>query len=635
MAESGGSLINGGPPVNGSLPTLLETVDQLSKYVTDFQSHIDLDILIPQLIERGIITRDERYQLTHGAISPQVRILTLVTEILPKKGENILQQFKMALEDTVSLDGSQGHQTLLKKYFGLHPDLHSHSGSDEVQKPTAADTISDESEEFSILLMNFTNKLESRNDKDIVARRLRDVANYLCHLKCDNPHKSFLIKENVRAELCSNDLTFSKLFNSLHSSNPPVISYSDVSMLHRIIDKVLKPNESCRKIIEPLKQLLDEYEKDTSITPMLVVPEIPTGSARIKAKVTNASSGGPKVKNGVRKSIFHSIWLNFRGSGVGSVIFYWDFPEEFILQVKESFDNVCKNKTELHQLKITQVEAQLDQKPYQINLDMEITDPVLLEAAQKQHSVADDIAPSQETFILFLIKIDRLVGTFAEQFLSTSRKELSRPYAQFERCSFKQMTDVLISEDKLHCYDISYIQQFLLSLLKLDTSQGSKYKESITALLSEAQEYEPVITGCPLPSLHSQSRSHAVYIVTHFFDVHCVSYEVMMTLKYTLLQLLYLSMSAFQYVGWTEVNEGCQITWKTFPENLEKIENKLSYHPSTGALEVQDDFVIDYPYKITFSCNIKNKQILLDGSPLLCPDLNGKTMYLCKCTLRA
>ena len=627
MAESGGSLTNGDPPVNGSLPSLLETVEQLCENVIDFQNHINLDLLIPRLIKHGIITRDERHQLMHEATSPERRILTLVTEILPKKGESILQQFKMALEDTVAADGSQGHQTLLRKFFG-HPDLHSHSSSDKVQKSATAYTISDESEEFSILLMNFTKMLESGNDKD-VARRLRDVANYLCHLKCNNPRQSFLINERVKAELCSNDLTFSKLFNSLDSSNPQVISYSDVSMLDRIINKVLKPNESCRKIIEPLKQLLNEYEKDSSITPTSVAPEIPVGSARIKAKVTNASSGGPKLKNGVKQSLLRPFRLTFCGSGVGSVIFYWDFPEEYILQVKESFDNVCKNKTELHQLRITQVQAQLDQKPYQINLDMEITDPALLEAAQKQRSVADDIAPGQEKFVLFLIKIDRLTGTFAELFLSTSRKELSRPYAQFERYSFKEMTDVLISEDKLHCYDISYVQQFLLSLLKWDTSQGSKHKESITALLTEAQEYEPVCTGCPLPSLHSHSRSHVVYIVTHFFDVHCVSYEVMMTLKYALLQLLYLSLSAFQYVGWTKVDKGCQITWKTFPENLEKIENKLSYRLFTGALEVRDDFEIDYPHKITFGCNIKNTQILLDGSPLLCPDLNGKTMYIC------
>ena len=616
MAESGGPLTNEGSPVNGNLP-VVSNLDQLIVHVIDFQNHIDLDLLIPELRRRNIITGDQQYELKLDRTSPQQRINQLITEILPGKGGTVLEAFKEALRSTLEADGSLGHQTLLERYFGENL-----SHSDGAEKPTVY-TISDESEEFSILLMEFTKILENGNDKE-VAKRLREVANYLCHLKCNNPHKSFLIKQNVRAELFSNDLTFSKLFNYLHSSDPPIISYNDVSMLCRIVDKVLKLNENCKKIIEPLKQLLDQYKNNTSIAPSPSIPEIPIGSARIKTKIKNASSSGPKLKNGVKKSLWHSFKLNFRGSGIGSVIFYWDFPEEFIQQVKESFDSVCKNKTELHQLKITKVEAQLDQRPYQINLDMEITDPVLLQSAGKRRLVADRISRDQEMFILFLMKIDHLVGTCADMFLSTSRKELSRPYAQFQGSSFKEMTDVLISEEKLHCYDISYIQQFLLSLLKWDTSQSCKYKESITTLLTEAQEYEPVSPGHPLPSLHSHhSRSHAIQIVTLFFDVHDVSYEVMMTLKYALMQLLYLSLSAFQYVRWIKVNNGCQITWKTLPENFEKIENKLKCLPSTGALKVREDCDIEYPYKITFSCKIKRMQLLLDGSPLLCPELEG------------
>ena len=631
MAESGGPLSNGGPPVNDSLHTVLHTVDQLSWHVKDFQDHIDLQLLVPQLTKYKIITSAERYELQREATPPESRILTLITDILPRKGESILEQFKEALEDTLKEDGSSGHQTLLKKFFGLHSNSDLHSDSDDgVQQPTAY-TISDESEEFSVLLMNFTKILENGNEKE-VARKLRDTANYLCHLKRKN--NSYLLKESVRNELCSKDLTFSKLFNCLDSSNPPVISYSDISMLHKIVDRVLKPNEACKKIIEPLKDLLNNYEKDSAISPTEVDPQVPTGSARIKARVTNAASGSPKLKNGVKKSLWHSFWMNFRGSGVGSVIFYWDFPEEHIVQVKESFENVCRNKTELHQLRITKVEVQLNQRPYQINVDMEITDPVLLAAAQKQPSVGDDIAPEQENFVLFLIKIDNLVGTGAELFLSTSRKELSRPYAQFEGSSFKDMTDTLIAGDQLHCYDISYIQQFLLSLLKWDTSQGGKHKELITAILKEAQDYEPVPTGSPLPSVQLRGRSHVATIVTNFFSVYNrhVSYDMMMTLKYALLQLLHLSLSSFQYVRWTKVNKGCQITWKTFPENLDRIENKLmgTDYPSTSALEVMDDFEIDYSYlTITFSCNVKNTQILLDGSALLYPDLDGKPVYLC------
>lgn len=625
MAESGGPLSNGGPPVNGDSSLIIETVDQLSKYVTDFQNYIDLRLLVPQLIASKIITDEEQHELMHEPTPERTRILSLITNILPRKGD-VLQLFRKALENTLQQDGSLGHRTLLEKFFGLHPSsLSSDSDSDEVHQPTAH-TIMDESEDFSILLMNFTKVLEDGSEKE-VARRLRDVTNYLCHLK--RKDHSYLLKEGVKAELCSSDMNFSKLFNCL---DPSVISYSDVSMLHKIIDKVIKSNDSCKKIIEPLKQLLGDYEKNAGIALTEVDPQISAGDARIKARVTNASSGGPKMKNGVKKSIWRSFRLHFRGSGFGSVIYYWDFPEEYFLHVKESFENACNDKTELHQFRITKVEAQFDQKPYQINVDMEIIDPVLLEAAQRKHSVADDIAPEQENFVLFLVKIDRLVGVHAELFLSTSRKELPRPYAQFERSSFKEMVEVLIAESKVHCYDISYIQQFLLSLLKWDTSQGSKHKEIIVTLLREAQDYEPAFTGSPLPSVQLNSRTPVASIVTHFFDVHCVSYEVMMTLKYALLQLLCLSPSAFQYIGWTNVSKGCQITWRTYIENFEKVENKLKYHPSTAALEVKEGFTIDYPYQITFVCNVKIKQILLDGSPLLYPDLDGKIIYLCICT---
>ena len=264
---------------------------------------------------------------------------------------------------------------------------------------------------------------------------------------------------------------------------------------------------------------------------------------------------------------------------------------------------------------------------------MEITDPVLSQAAQMQYVVADDSAPEEKLFTL-LRKVDDLIGVYVKLFLSTSRKEHSRMYSQFEQNSFEEMTVILMANDKLHCCDISYIQQFLISLLKWDTSQGSQYKEHITALLNEAQDYEPVATGSPLPSVRLYSGPH-VTVITRFFSVHCVSYEVMMTIKYALMHLLHLSLSTFQYVGWVGMNKGCQITWITHTDKFEHIVNKIMYHPSTVILKVNNDFDIKYPC-ISFSCTIKNKQFLLDGSPLLCPNLDGKiihvmhlSMYIC------
>ena len=610
------ALPNGGQPANGSL---LETVDQLKLYVTDFQKYIDLKLLVPKLVEHKIITDEEKHDLTYEGSPPQTRILNLVTEILPRKESNILQLFKRALEDTLQKNGSSGHRALLENFFGLPPKVHSSLDTDL----TTADTVSDESEEFSILLMKFRKCLENGTER-AVAQRLKDVANFLYHLK--KRDHSFLLDESARDKLDSDDLTFSKLLNCLDSSDPPVISHNDVSILHKIVDRVLQEDEGSNKIIKALKALLEKYEQSAGIAVTEKNPQVPTGSARITSRVLNAHRGNPQLKNGVRKSFFQSLF-KFRGSDIGSVIFYWDIPEEYTQQLIESFENSCRKNIELYQLKIIRVEAQVVKKPYQINLDMEITDPVLLQASQKQHTIADDIAPEQENLTLFLLKIDHLIGGYVELFLSTSRKEHSRPYAQFEQTSFKEMTGILISEDKLHCCDISYIQQFLLSLLKWDTSQGSQYKEQIIALLNEAQDYEPVSTGSPLPSVRLCSKSH-VTIITHFrnISIHCVSYEVMMAIKYALMQLLHLSLSAFQYVGnKKEDHNCCQITWKTGSENFEKIENKIRYHPSAAALAVDNDY-FNYP-NITLSCSIKNPQILLDGSPLLCPDIDGKVFY--------
>ena len=245
----------------------------------------------------------------------------------------------------------------------------------------------------------------------------------------------------------------------------------------------------------------------------------------------------------------------------------------------------------------------------------------MLGGSAEEHLAISDIAPEQEKFVQFLEKISGDIGSYIQMFLSISRKELPRPYALFEGMSFEEMTDILITEDKLHCFDISYVQLFLLSLLKWDTTQGSEHKQTIVDLLKEAQDYEPVPNGSPLPSVQLHDRSHTGLFGTYFANISCVSYEVMMTLKYALSQLLCLSLSSFQYVNWIRMENGCHINWKTFPENYEKIGFKLRNCPSTAALAIDDDF---NPYHITFNCNIKNTQILYDGSPLLYPDLDGK-----------
>ena len=272
---------------------------------------------------------------------------------------------------------------------------------------------------------------------------------------------------------------------------------------------------------------------------------------------------------------------------------------------------------------------QFEQEPHQISLDTEITNTgLLLLGGTPEYWVVDEMEPEQEIFVLFLKQVDSIVGAYTQLFLSTSREELSTTYAQFEGNSFKEMTNILIFEGKLHCFDVSFVQQFLLFLLKWSVSQGSTHKEMqgvITELLKKTQDYEPVPTGSPLLPVQLHSWFNTGIFATYFDEVCCVSYEVMMTLKYALSQLLSLSLSTFQYVSWIKTNQGCQIIWKTFPDNLDKIEYKLRLFPSTAALRVKG-FV---PYNIEFTCSIENKQILLDGSPLLYPDLDGEIKYIC------
>ena len=487
MAESGRPWPNGDLLVDDSIPIVINNVDDLSRYVTYFQKHVDLKLLVPHLLTHKILTNQERFQLMCENLSPEDRTLKLITEYLPSKGTDILQLFKTALEETLKEDGSHGHQTLLENFFGASCTYG--SAADE-EHQTTADVISEESEEFSLLLVNFRKYLETGSE-NAVMQRLKDVAQYLCHLT-HKKHNRFLLGANVRNKLNSADLNFSKLLSCLELSNPPLISHCDVSLLYKIVDFIYKLDESSETIITPLKKLLDKYEHSTGIAVTKEVPQIPAGNTRINAKVVNAHRSGLELKNSVFTSCLASLEFYFRGAGPGSVVFYWDVREEYTQQLIDSFENVCNNKVELHRLKITKVEVQLKQKPYQINLEMEIIDPVLLEATHNQDMIADSIAPDQEKFTLFLIKIDRLVGTYAKLFLSTLRKECSTLNAHFESNSFKEMVDTLISEDKLHCHDISYIQQFLISLLKWDNSQCYEHKKLIMDLLKEAEDYEPV-----------------------------------------------------------------------------------------------------------------------------------------------
>ena len=476
--------------------------------------------------------------------------------------------------------------------------------------------------------MNFSGELEN-GPKEVVRKRLKRIVTYFCHLKVKSGR--FLLKESVKTELCSEDVTFAKLFNCLDSSKPPVISHRDVSMLRKFIE-VLNVDDSSKMVVDRLHQLLDNYERDSGIMPVSKEPLLSPESASLKVKVSNAHSGNSKLKNGVKRSFFESLKVRFHGSGIGSVIFYWEFPKECYQYLLEGFENVHESKISLQQFRITKVEAQ---QPHQIYLEMEITDPELMQLSQHQHFVADDIAPEQEKFVMLLIKIDRLVGTHATSFLSVPRKEISRIYSMFEGKSFLAMADQLIGENSLHCYDIFCIQLFLCSLLKWDATEGNKYKKQLVALLKETQDYEPIPTGFPLPQINLRSRTQTVRIISCISGVVvCVSYDVMMTLKYALSRLLNLSLSAFHYSGWSAMENGFQLLWNTSLFNFDRIEascykNDVPTHCPTGGLVMINEPDINYPHNIRFTCEITDAQLLLDGSPLLVPDIESVFEIYC------
>ena len=71
MAESGRPWPNGDLLVDDSIPIVINNVDDLSRYVTYFQKHVDLKLLVPHLLTHKILTNQERFQLMCENLSPE------------------------------------------------------------------------------------------------------------------------------------------------------------------------------------------------------------------------------------------------------------------------------------------------------------------------------------------------------------------------------------------------------------------------------------------------------------------------------------------------------------------------------------------------------------------------------------
>ena len=605
MADSG--LLNGAP-LHTRPP---ETANDLCKHVPTFQKYANISLLLRFLTTA--LTKDEIHMLSDKDIPERHRIHELITEFLPKKTPAILDTLKQALVNSLTEDESSGHQIILQEVF-TDTSQEVNLAVAKPEKPLVnADVISEETECFIGLERNFISELQ-HGSKEVVNQRLQDVVKYFCHVRCTNG--DYYLKENVRDELCSNGLNFEKLFNCLYSkSSPPVISNSNVTVLHKII-KVLNSDELSKQVVVRLTRLLTDYEINTGIAPISQEPCISPGSASVKVKVTNARSGSPKLKNAVRNSFWQSLKFKFLGSE-RSVVLYWEFSRDNFQQLLRKFEQVHESKTGIQQFRITKVEAFYSN---QIYLEMEITDPDLLQLSQQQHFVADDIAPEQDKFIILLIKINRLVGDNLNKFI----KETSPFHAYCEDGTFFGMVNKLISENKLHCYDISYVQLFLYILYKQALQDDNK--AALLAALNETQDYEPVPTGSSLSSVESRCRSGVtITTITQTDGTFCISYEVMISLKYGLSQLLNISPLSFHYISWEPHNDKYLISWHTTKENFDTIEKLLCFQEnlSTAFLKVTDKPDINFPH-VKFNFEINNMQILLDGSPLFVPDVEGK-----------
>ena len=366
------------------------------------------------------------------------------------------------------------------------------------------------------------------------------------------------------------------------------------------------------EIKSTLKELVLDYEKEAAIENM--APSTESDDGHIVVKIPNASCGSPQLKMSVKDSFIKAldeIKFTFQGKDDGSVILYWEFQKQYFSEVQQSLKHACDNKIKLGHFLITKVESLENQN--QLHVIMEIMDPFLLQFAQKKPFIAEGILPCQESFLLLLLKIINIGGAVLEPFLLQSKVKGSH----FEEKSLLKMIECLVSENKLHSCDISVIQHFIYDVKKDVESSSAKVLEE---LLLATQDYEPICLGSEdLPSVNVECPA---VVATLFLGVNSISFEVMMALKYALSRFLCLSVSEFQYIKWELKQNGLQIFWQTSLLFLDHIRAILQGSESSGGLILKE---IDYNYqsKIHLTCFLQDFQLLLDGAPLLIPDLEG------------
>ena len=578
-----------------------KTADDLVKYTTLLRKHVNISLLLPPLLEQEALTSDEKHQLRLSTTDPKDLVSFLITDVLPSKGDQGLGYFVTSLKKSIKEPGSAGHRYILENVFNI-------------QTSTIAKAINTEFESLSNLLIRFDSIVNDNIDTDDIHTALEHTIFYLCHSKCKEDCSS-LLSQKMKDALQFK--TFLKLFDYLVECKPPLILPHDVSLLHKI-NNVLDMEKGFCNIIATLRHLVDDYEvkaaiKSTSHSPQLLEP----GKSLVKVTVTNAQCGSPQLKSSVKDSFLKAldeITFNFLGKDDGSVILYWDFQEEYFTSVEKSLKHAFNNKIVLGEILITNVS--MENNLNQISIAVEIVDPLLLQFAKKTPSIVEMLSPKQENFLILLLNIINSGSNVVHKFFLHSKP--------LEKAPLAKIIEDYMTEQKLHWCDISIIQHFLYNVYEWNIHKEMKvYADLLRNLLVAIQDYEPAcLQSEDLPPLNLSCTVNHAAMTTVFLGINSVSFEVIMTLKYALCRLLCLSIVEFQCIKWEITNIGLNIDWQVPLESLSHIEAIVKFSESCGGLEIQE-ISCSTKTSIKLTCCIQGSQLLLDGTPLLIPDLEG------------
>lgn len=590
-----------------------KTADDLLSHIVLLRKHINLKLLLPHLIRQGALTADEKYNLQNENNHPMMRIDMLI-DILTTKGNDGLEFLLNALKDSSNESGSAGHSYILKEVF-----------KHQIATVKFAEKLCMDNDALIGLLAKLDSLISQKLDNQAAKTALDHTVFYLSQLRLKESENFLLDKKTSDQLQDDKDLTFLKLFSYLTKADNPIIIPSDVSMLHKI-NAFLRKERGFNVVSSPLCDLVTEYEKDNAIE-NTGPPEafIKTNASLLTAKVSNAQYGGPQLKSSVNHAFLaalNEITFNYRGKDTGSVVMYWEFSKKYFDQVHQSLEHACQNRIQLGQILVIKVEA--EQKSSSIHLEMQIVDPKLCQLTQ-QKQFSELIAPAQEDYVHLLLNFLELDSKPIEQyFKESSNRYPFKPLLLPEGKSLREGINALISENKLHCYDVSVIQHLLYKVYSWSTVHcNKKYDTMVKHLLLEIEKYNPGLI--PSWDINFVQDQNSALIKTLFTGIASLSFEILMTLKYVLSQFFNIAVYEFYYVkSNSDIEQSTtEIIWETSFENFKMLAENLQQFQSSNILLL---FKKSHSKQreIQFSFQLQDSQILLDGSPNLILDLESK-----------